>query len=408
MARTTKDSGFQPEVFDMMVQGELAQQNVFMGRLAATGAALVEPTLSRGQENVGDTIKVPYFGWIGDFEDSLADGAALTPRELKSTTESATVERHGLAFETTAWARVSGAEDPHREAARQTVQALGRKMDTEAVDAALATGVQEEDNTGSTISWDMAVEAKARYGDDVEGIAAMAVHSQTKKDMTLLKDNEGRPLLVDSMRQGDFDTFAGMPVIVSDRVGLSGSAMGTVAPDGTSPPAVTLAGTPESNWDIKIECVVGGLSDGTATFRFSTDDGDTWSGTYAVPSGGGAFALDESHTGQDVADSLVGNNGTTGITATFANGTYNADNVWRAEANILTQSLLLQKSSILLWWNRALLTTDTDKDILRHSQLAAMNLYMVAHRYRRRPGGTRTGVVSIKHGVSRYNGTLDD
>ncbi len=85
-----------------------------------------------------------------------------------------------------------------------------------------------------------------------------------------------------------------------------------------------------------------------------------------------------------------------------------SDNVYRAEANLAVSSLLLKRGSIAWWWNREAMRMLTDQDILRDTDLAAMHLYGVAHRYRRRPGGTMTGVISIKHAVAQYDGTLDN
>ena len=410
MAITSKDQTFNPEVLTDTIQGVLAHRNALKGSLfVASGAAVSEPSLERGPDSVGEQITIPYFGHIGEFEENLADGAAATPRQLLMKSETAPVTRDSLSFEMTRWAQFAASADPFAEASQQILNSFTRATDKRCLDAAISTGALVADETGNTMTWDIAVNAKARFRDEQDDIVAMIVHSQTKRDMLLLKDSQGRPLLVESQREGEFDRFAGVPVGMSDKVDLTGSVMGAVTEAGTTPPDVTLAGQPLNAYDLKIEITTGGLSNGTAQFRFSTDDGATFSDPLEVPSGGGAFVLDVSITGSNPqADALVGKNGETGITATFTNGTYNVDNVYRAQADLTVSSLLLKRNSIAWWWNRSAMEMLTDKDILRDTDLAAMHLYGAAHRYRRRPGGTMTGVVSIKHDVTVYDGTLDN
>jgi hypothetical protein len=58
-------------------------------------------------------------------------------------------------------------------------------------------------------------------------------------------------------------------------------------------------------------------------------------------------------------------------------------------------TLLVQNGALVLWYNdgSGLLT---DVDILKNSKLGAYHYYHVAHRYKRLPGKTKTGVVKIK------------
>jgi hypothetical protein len=188
---------------------------------------------------------------------------------------------------------------------------------------------------------------------------------------------------------------------VSDRVPLDGSTMGTVAPTGTSPPVATLAVADAGKmgpWNLVLDCLVGGAH-GTATFRFSVDGGNTWSATITTTTAGAAIALTDTNI-----DSLVGNDGETGLTVAFAAGTFNADNQWVSTANLSVSTLLLQKDALSFWYNAQRLGAKTDIDILEDTDLFAMHLYYVAHRYRRRRMGKRTGVVRIKHNVKNYIG----
>jgi hypothetical protein len=88
----------------------------------------------------------------------------------------------------------------------------------------------------------------------------------------------------------------------------------------------------------------------------------------------------------------------------FAAGTFNADNTWTATALLKTRTLLLKRRALAFWYNRSALTLETDKNILAHTDIAAMHLYAAAHRYRRTPGGTKPGIVAIAHNVQSYVG----
>lgn len=403
MAITTIDDTFNPQILSDTVQGVMRGKNALMGSmLLATGAAISEPGFTGGRGKLGTAVDIPYFGTIGEFEENLADGDAVTLRKIGMTSEQAIVTRDSLGFEATTWSRTSASEDPYAEAARIIQVAAVKQMDKRLVDAAVAPGVLLN-VTGADIDYDTTIDSQYKFNDEQEDIVAMVVHSQIKRDMLKLKDSQNRPLLVDSQQDNGFPTFAGLPIGVSDRVSIAGSTQGAVASTGTTPPVVTLAGTPLGAYTLRIEIVVGGTL-GVATFRFSTDDGATFSETYPTAA---SVLLDESPGSVlSAPDSLVGRNGATGITATFAAGTYNADNVYRSKTNLLASSLILKRNSLAWWWNRAELTMQTDKDIARDSQLAAMHLYGVGHRYRRRPGGSQTGVVSMVTTQSEFDGTL--
>jgi hypothetical protein len=83
----------------------------------------------------------------------------------------------------------------------------------------------------------------------------------------------------------------------------------TLRASGTSPPAVTITGTPTAliGLHVEIDSVAGGTGLGQATFKWSIDNGATYVAT-----------------GVATAASVV--LGSTGITAAFAAGPYNVDN----------------------------------------------------------------------------------
>lgn len=61
-------------------------------------------------------------------------------------------------------------------------------------------------------------------------------------------------------------------------------------------------------------------------------------------------------------------------------------------------SMILKKSSLVLWANGTPKVM-TDTDILADSEIAAVHIYFVAHRYKQMPGSTKGGVAHIKHKI---------
>jgi hypothetical protein len=406
---TTISSVFNPEILTDTVQGAFGQATAFMGsRMASLGIAIVNGEMPEGgPDAIGTTVKVPYFGTIGEFA-SNPDGSSLTPATLKQGYESGTVARYSLGFEVSRWASgnaalMPGNPDPYEEAARQIMVAAERSMDSQLITVASASGVYTKDVYSSTVprylDYDLCVDAKFQgWGDEQDDIGAILVHSQAHKDLMKLKSAVGTPLLVSSQKEGGpLDTFCGFPVVVSDRVPVTGSAMGAVTSSGTSPPVLALAGTPLGAFNLSIDCVVGGAN-ATGTIRFSTDGGNTWSATMVTLGAGVAQPLIDTAT-----DSTVGVNGATGLTASFASGTFNADNLYTSTASMKVVSMLLKKRALAFWYNRRALELQTDKNIRSDSREAAMHLYGVPYRYKRLGlGSTKSGVVQIVHNVSGF------
>jgi hypothetical protein len=392
MAKSTKSDVIIPEAWDKVIQGAFAGKTAFLrSPLVASGAAVVMDDMPAGPREVGAEIKVPYFGVLGDFED-LTDGNALTPKKISETQELATVAHAGIAFEATQWAQSSVGANVFDEGKRQMQESGTRKMDAALVTAAAAAGALEYDvsATSTKLDYDVMVDGVYQLGDEAsDGIAAAIIHSKVKAHLLKLKDGAGRPLLTLAQNEADFDRFVGIPLIVTDRAVTTGSTMSAVTAAGTSPPTVTLSGTPNGSTSrILIDIVVGGAV-ATATFRFSTDGGQNWSATMAT-----AASVPLTDT---AIDSLVGANGATGITAAFGAGTYNADNTFTATTNYKHTTLVVKRNSLAFWFNRSLMRLQTDRDILTDSDVAAIHMYHAAHRYRRPRGSSKPGVVKIVH-----------
>lgn len=410
MAITVNTDLIDVQILVDAVRGVFRGKTAFMGSvLVSQGAVRVSGTMPKGGPGaVGKKIDIPYFGTIGEFVNN-ADGSAITPSKIQQVLEQATVARQSLAAETSRWAQGVGqidpaVGDPHQEAAEQVMVQATRAMDALCVAEAKTTPLVS-DVYSATIpvytDWDLIIDAKTLWGDEQDNIVAMVVHSQSLADMAKLKNGHGDPLLVLNQTQGQESVirFAGVPVVVSDKVPLDGSTMGAVTSSGTAPPVATLTGTPLGPWKLSIDCMLSHASD--TLIRFSTDGGNTWSANIAATDSGTPVPLIDT-----AADSLVGVNGKTGISVAFAAGTFTDDNLWKAQANLKVTDLILQQDALAFWYNQQRLGAQSDVDILADADIIAMHLYHATKLYRRRRGGSRPGCVAVKHNVKNYIGAL--
>lgn len=213
-----------PEILQEAVAGAFAGAKVLSGSRAAVMATGL-PGAVRG----GDKIKIPYFDTIGELED-VEEGEALTPASLETTAEEAVVRRSGKAFASSHWAQLAAmpGSDPYQEAARQIVEAVQRRADQALIDVAtddLASSMILEaynPNKPRILDYDLMVAGKMLWGDEQEDIALLAVHSATLGTLYRLKDSTGTPLLTPPTDDG-LRRFAGVPVVVSDRMPRDGN-----------------------------------------------------------------------------------------------------------------------------------------------------------------------------------------
>lgn len=224
MAFSDKDDMILPEILVDAIEGVIAAGVTVMG---GTGAAIVNTNATFGEGDIGDTVSIPYFGSLGEFED-VADGAPLTPVALTQTREEATVIRSGKAFSMTDWA-ATGKSDPYGEAARQLVGGFTRRIDKLLIDAALTAdapmtldrygdvAAEASDTTAYPLSYDVFTDARQLFGDEQTDIAALVVRSEVLSKMRKLRDGDMRPLLVEPTANS-LPIFQGVPVFVTDRI----------------------------------------------------------------------------------------------------------------------------------------------------------------------------------------------
>ncbi len=378
-----RNNTFYPDIFVDAVRGAFRGHSALHG----TGAVTMNPSLPAGLKG-GDKIKVPYFGTLGELQVTTED----VPVPLSSVSQSvdeAVVRRAGRAFEMSKWKMIAeSSSDPYGEFARQLTELVGRAWDGALIDAASsasglpAAHVIDRYNAGSPVNlqYGHIVDGRAVFGDEQGQIGMLCMHSKPYFDLMKQLDAENRPLLT-SPNDGGLVRIAGVPVMPSDRCPVDYEGASAMTATGTTPPAVTVTGS--SNLGInqlRIDIVAGGAL-GAATVRYSFDGGSTWSNTISTAA---TIAL------------LIDNDSSrpTGLTANFAAGTYNADNLY---VGIPRYSSLIVKPGALALWYNASPAVDTDKDILKDNVVAAIHTYFVPHRYARLVNESRPGVVVLKH-----------
>lgn len=395
---------FDVQILTDVARGVLAGKNAFVDSiLVSQGAVSFNGQMPySGAEFIGSEITMPYFGPLGDFVDN-PDGTSVATSPIFQTNEKATVGRQSLAFEVSQWARYSGPEDPYVVAAEGVRTAARRAMDKAMINAAAATPLQSDVYTASTpsasnlISWDGVCDARAQWGDEDQDAVAIVAHSRTVNDMRKLKDTQGRPLTLESFKDWQVPSFCGLPVIVSDRMPITGSGMTTPVSAGTTPPVLTITGTPLGLYKLAIKVIAGGAH-ATATIQFSTDGGQTYSATLTTAGVGVPLALTDT-----AKDSLVGNNGATGLSVAFAAGTFATNNTWTSTTNAKATTLILKRGALGYWYNAQALDFKTDTNVLADTNIAAMHLYQAAKMYRRTQNGTKPGVVKLLHNVGGFS-----
>ncbi|TFU25636.1 phage major capsid protein [Thermus tengchongensis] len=276
MPVTTRSDLFIPEVLADAVAG------AWPNRIALLGTeAVVESRTLPGGTKGGDTIKVPYFGVLGEFE-ILAEGAALTPAKLTMTTEEAVVQRAGKLFEVTTWASMAAMyADPYAEATRQILEGARRAFDRALVDAAASTtggSVQTVDASSGTINYDAIVDALAAFGENEDSVAAVVMHPKVLNDLRKAKSSDGTPIFLNP-QDGGRPRVLGLPIIVSRRAPVISGTPNTYVTLFVRRGALALwyNGTPsvETDKDIAADTVLAAVNVYFVAHRYSRLPGDT-------------------------------------------------------------------------------------------------------------------------------------
>jgi hypothetical protein len=399
MAMSNKSDVLNPAILTDAIQGVFSQKDAFMGSLAVS-LGLVEingefdvsdPT------RIGNTITVPSFGTVGDFINN-PDGNSLTFRKgALQGGDSGTIDRDSLGVEMTRWSRNNGVGDPYQETGRQVMISATRAMGSAIMTAAVADGCPTKDYYSATSpimpSPDMVDDAITQFwGDETDDAAGGIIsHSRSISYMSRIKTRDGAYIIKQPEQPSMPYMIGGRPMIRSDRSALiAGSSMGSVTSAGSSPPVITLSGTPLGVFDLKLKVIATGAL-ATWTFQFSTDGGNTWSATITS-----AASVELTDT---AIDSVIGVNGATGITASIASGSASANNTWRSLTTVKACTLVVARGALAFWYNKAALQMLEQPNIAADATQRALHLYRVAVRRKRAANMSKPGVIRIYHNV---------
>lgn len=401
MSMSVGSESLNPTIITQAVQAKLAQKDAFFGSLAVQlGIVDTNDTFDESDpDRIGQTVNVPRFGVVPDFVPNPDGNEAEFQKAMKTAVDPGTIERDTLAVQMTRWFTKNGGKgssDPYEEFARQTAIKATKAMDVACMAQAVADGTPTvtlySASSPVLLHPDHLDDAMTLFwGDEIDDAGGVVIaHSKTVSHLSRLKTNNGEYLLKQPEQTSMPFMLSGRPLIRSDRGLLAGSSMGAVTSTGTSPPTLTLSGEPLGPWDLRFKCTVGGAL-GTAKFKFSTDGGNTWSAEFTTAAS--VVLMDTA------ADSVIGVNGATGITAAFASATFNADNTWRSIAALKVTTLICAKGSLAFWFNRRALQLQSQPNIAADAMKYAMHLYRVAVRRGRATSISKPGVIRIVHNV---------
>lgn len=354
--------------------------------LGGIGAVTINSSLPEGKY-AGETVTVPYLAHLGAWAD-YSENAEIDITQLSDSAETAAVVRGGKAFTVTDMARILRGYASPMEAGRAMIQdGLGYYVESKALAALLALGtsipaIVTDVHSASSPRFfdrDVAIRARSVFGDETRGIVGTVAHSQVINRMLTLKDADGMPLL-DLLDQNDdlgVYTFKGIgKVYASDLMDVAYS----VTSSGTTPPVLTVSGSPKGMYDqIRIECTTLGAF-GTAVIKISLDGGTTFPLTgVTVPVSG-----------------IVDRSSDLGLTFTFASGTFATNNVYTMWGKAST---LILKRGAAVYWHNNFGSIESMRDVRRKNEVVAADILGVCHAYKKLNGGTRPGVAIAKHNI---------
>lgn len=390
MAPNTTANFFSIDQAQEALRGQFKDNAALMlNTLASSGAVVMASNFTPEAGSINKQIIVPQFALAGEVQD-LADGVDGTPQNLSSTPSYGTVRRGYLGFELTDWARrLPGSKDPYEEWAQQAAEAVRRRLFAEVVAVAVAAGAPTIDKynagTPKTMDSDLIVDGLATFGDRSDDIVAVVTHSKVKADLSKLKTSDGA-LLLGSANGGIDNMIMGRARYTSDALTVDGG-MAAVSATGTTPPTITITGTPNRPVTLRIECTTLGAL-GTSRIRYSTDGGVTWISNVTT-----VATVVANDTRLLSASGLTE---ATGLTINIAAGAMAVDNVWTSANVCRYTSALLARGAIGLWYSGDTMEIEMERKASRHSTIAHLNFYFAAARYVHTPSCDRCGVTLLK------------
>lgn len=394
MAATTISNMTSPAIWAELVDAAFpnALSKVY-DTLESTGALIVNPNLP--VNTVGQTVNIPYPITLPGFV-SASDGATLAIQNAGVWAETASVARYGLNPGITQWVK----QVPTLGAAvlgsisNQLVIRLKEQLGTIAINAATSTT-----NFGQSVDVSSSGANKLNYrmldgyiaqmsdvmGGAMENIACVITHPQSYMDLSVL--GQAPDVAYFKAKPEDIYPFRFLPYEGMKTF----TGMSAVTATGTTPPTITLTGTPNDAgraFKLVVKCsTIGALN--TWKLDYSTDGGNTW---ITAVSSASTVALNYS-------SDFVFNGITTacGITLNIAAGTAALDNQWVATPTVKRQTLIVAKNALLAYWNKSALNPVEFYNAQSDTTTLTSNLYAVGYRFRQCNGISRPGVFSIIH-----------
>jgi hypothetical protein len=199
----------------------------FPDHLVVGNSGIVEVDSTFPLGSPGTAFKMPFWKRITGFS-SLAEGTPMSTNKVQASAEFAVVQRAGAAYEVYDTAQLVSKSDPVGEISTQ----IARRA-AEWVDDALVTTAAKTPNTfnqvavgGGTADQNMVVAAiTSTLGDNFAEImsgGAIFMHSKVYGDLLSLGAIQNQYQSgMDVIRTGLIPTLSGLPIVVSDRVGVS-------------------------------------------------------------------------------------------------------------------------------------------------------------------------------------------
>ena len=212
MGDTTKLANLiDPEVLAAYIDKKLIN-NIVFAPLAEVDTTLVGAP--------GDTIKFPYYSYIGASDD-LTEGSAISTVSLNASTVSKQIKEAGKGVEITDTAILSAYGDPVDEIASQLVKSMADKIDIDF----LATLAAIDSTMTSAVSTVLDISnALELFGEDLDGQKALLVPPAM---YTLIRNTKdwcpASEFAAGALVKGSVGQIFGCDIMVSNRLKASGN-----------------------------------------------------------------------------------------------------------------------------------------------------------------------------------------
>ena len=212
MGYTTKLANLiDPEVLAAYIDKKLID-NIVFAPLAEVDTTLVG--------SAGDTIKFPYYSYIGAAAD-LTEGSSISTVSLNASTVSVRVKEAGKGVELTDTAILSAYGDPANEVATQLVKSVADKIDIDF----LATLAAIDSTMTSAVSTVLDISnALELFGEDLDGQKALLVPPAMYTMIRNTKDwAPASEFAAGALVKGSVGQIFGCDIMVSNRLRTSGN-----------------------------------------------------------------------------------------------------------------------------------------------------------------------------------------